>query len=46
MQDTITEQIEQIMEMENLEERWKIEAEANDEAERILSSQPMPSEDV
>ncbi|KAL1326430.1 hypothetical protein HN51_036524 [Arachis hypogaea] len=44
--DTITEQIEQIMEMENLEERWKIEAEANDEAERILSSQPMPSEDV
>ncbi|XP_027339779.1 uncharacterized protein LOC113853557 isoform X2 [Abrus precatorius] len=44
--DSITEQIEQIMELENLEERWKIQAEANDEAERLLSSQPMPLEEV
>ncbi|KAK7318103.1 hypothetical protein RJT34_02801 [Clitoria ternatea] len=44
--NSITEQIEQIMELENLEERWKIQAEANDEAERLLSSQPIPSEEV
>ncbi|CAL0330987.1 unnamed protein product [Lupinus luteus] len=43
--DSITEQIEQIMELENLEERWKIQAEANDEAERLLSSQSMPFEE-
>ncbi|KAK7251429.1 hypothetical protein RIF29_34619 [Crotalaria pallida] len=43
--DSITEQIEQIMELENLEERWKIQAEANDEAERLLSSQTMPFEE-
>ncbi|KAI4315535.1 hypothetical protein L6164_028333 [Bauhinia variegata] len=44
--DSITEQIRQIMELENLEERWKIQAEANDEAERLLSSQPLPYEEI
>ncbi|KAL2342672.1 hypothetical protein Fmac_003957 [Flemingia macrophylla] len=44
--DSIKEQIEQIMELENLEERWKIQAEANDEAERLLSSEPMPLDEV
>jgi hypothetical protein len=39
-QENIAQQIEQIMELENLEEKWKIQAEANDEAERLLSSQP------
>jgi hypothetical protein len=38
--ENIAQQIEQIMELENLEEKWKIQAEANDEAERLLSSQP------
>ncbi|OMO79777.1 hypothetical protein CCACVL1_13435 [Corchorus capsularis] len=37
--ETIAEQIQQIMELENLEEKWKLQAEANDEAERLLSSQ-------
>lgn len=37
----IAEQIQQIMEIENLEERWRIQAEANDEVERLLSSQPL-----
>ncbi|GLT47446.1 hypothetical protein SLA2020_211440 [Shorea laevis] len=41
--ETISEQIQQIMELENLEEKWRFQAEANDEAERLLSSQPMPS---
>ncbi|KAJ8764897.1 hypothetical protein K2173_010362 [Erythroxylum novogranatense] len=44
--ENIAEQIEQIMELENLEERWKLQAEANDEAERLLTSQPVPSEQV
>ncbi|CAI8619590.1 unnamed protein product [Vicia faba] len=44
--DGFTEQIEQIMELENLEERWKMQAEANDEAERLLSSQPLPLDEV
>ncbi|XP_054823525.1 uncharacterized protein LOC129321685 isoform X2 [Prosopis cineraria] len=44
--DNIMEQIQQIMELENLEERWKIQAEANDEAERLLSSQSLPYEEV
>ncbi|KMZ65065.1 Pentatricopeptide repeat (PPR) superfamily protein [Zostera marina] len=39
--ERISEQIEQIMEIENLEETWKIQAEANDEVERLLSSQPL-----
>ncbi|CAG7861109.1 unnamed protein product [Brassica rapa] len=38
--ENIAQQIEQIMELENLEEKWKLQAEANDEAERLLSSQP------
>ncbi|KAJ0971733.1 hypothetical protein J5N97_019692 [Dioscorea zingiberensis] len=37
----LAEQIEQIAEIENLEERWRIQAEANDEVERLLSSQPV-----
>lgn len=44
--ETTAEQIQQIMELENLEEKWKIQAEANDEAERLLSSQPIPAEDI
>ncbi|KAG9448263.1 hypothetical protein H6P81_014391 [Aristolochia fimbriata] len=44
--ETISQQIEQIMELENLEERWRIQAEANDEVERLLSSQPLPTEVV
>ncbi|KAF7828135.1 PPR superfamily protein [Senna tora] len=44
--DSIMDQIQQTMELENLEERWKIQAEANDEAERLLSSQPLPSEEI
>ncbi|ESQ28904.1 hypothetical protein EUTSA_v10023389mg [Eutrema salsugineum] len=38
--ENIAQQIEQMMELENLEEKWKLQAEANDEAERLLSSQP------
>ncbi|KAK8948766.1 hypothetical protein KSP39_PZI005063 [Platanthera zijinensis] len=34
------EQIQQIMEIENLEERWRIQAEANDEVERLLNAPP------
>ncbi|XP_039118147.1 uncharacterized protein LOC120254065 [Dioscorea cayenensis subsp. rotundata] len=37
---SIVEQIEQITEIENLKEGWRIQAEANDEVERLLSSQP------
>lgn len=44
--ENIAEQIQQIMELENLEERWKIQAEANDEVERLLSSEPASSEEV
>ncbi|CAL1373596.1 unnamed protein product [Linum trigynum] len=42
--ESIAEQIEQIMELEDLEERWKLQAEANDEAERLLGSQTVPAE--
>lgn len=42
--ENIAEQIQQIMEIENLEERWRIQAEANDEVERLLSSQPASTE--
>nr|XP_011463994.1 PREDICTED: uncharacterized protein LOC101312449 [Fragaria vesca subsp. vesca] len=42
--ENIAEQIQQTMELENLEERWRIQVEANDEAERLLSSQPLPTE--
>lgn len=44
--ESIAEQIQQIMELENLEEKWKIQAEANDEAERLLSSEPLASEKI
>ncbi|OIT39814.1 PREDICTED: uncharacterized protein LOC109237621 [Nicotiana attenuata] len=44
--ENIAEQIQQIMELENLEEKWKIQAEANDEAERLLSSEPITTETV
>ncbi|KAK9274787.1 hypothetical protein L1049_022039 [Liquidambar formosana] len=44
--ESIAEQIEQIMELENLEERWRLQAEANDEVERLLSSEPIPTEQV
>ncbi|CAN4115558.1 unnamed protein product [Withania somnifera] len=44
--ENIAEQIQQIMELENLEEKWKIQAEANDEAERLLSSEPITIEKV
>ncbi|KAL8063967.1 hypothetical protein ABFX02_01G060800 [Erythranthe guttata] len=42
--ENIAEQIEQIMEIENLEEKWRLQAEANDEAERLLSSEPVPAD--
>uniref|UniRef100_A0A6M2F5X0 Pentatricopeptide repeat-containing protein n=1 Tax=Populus davidiana TaxID=266767 RepID=A0A6M2F5X0_9ROSI len=44
--ESIAEQIQKTMELENLEERWRLQAEANDEAERLLSSQPVPTEQV
>ncbi|KAI3468602.1 hypothetical protein Pfo_025265 [Paulownia fortunei] len=44
--ENIAEQIEQIMEIENLEEKWRLQAEANDEAERLFSSEPAPAEQV
>ncbi|KAK4373895.1 hypothetical protein RND71_004572 [Anisodus tanguticus] len=42
--ENIAEQIQQIMELENLEEKWKIQAEVNDEAERLLSTEPITTE--
>ncbi|GMQ05780.1 hypothetical protein CsSME_00050663 [Camellia sinensis var. sinensis] len=42
--ESIAEQIQQIMEIENLEEGWRIQAEANDEVERLLSSETTSSE--
>ncbi|XP_010231573.1 uncharacterized protein LOC100835405 isoform X4 [Brachypodium distachyon] len=36
--ERISEQIQQLMEIDGLEEQWRIQAEANDEAERLLSS--------
>lgn len=42
--ESISEQIQQIMELENLEEKWRLQAEANDEAERLINSQAMPTE--
>nr|CAD1823602.1 unnamed protein product [Ananas comosus var. bracteatus] len=42
--ERISEQIQQIMEIENLEERWRIQAEANDEVERLLRSEQLSSE--
>ncbi|XP_052625128.1 uncharacterized protein LOC111894309 isoform X2 [Lactuca sativa] len=40
--ETIAEQIQQIMELENLEEKWRIQAEANDEVEKLLSTEIIP----
>ncbi|KAG0489046.1 hypothetical protein HPP92_007657 [Vanilla planifolia] len=37
--ESIAEQIQQTMEIENLEERWFVQAEANDEVERLLNDQ-------
>ncbi|KAK2999078.1 hypothetical protein RJ639_022809 [Escallonia herrerae] len=42
--ESVAEQIQQIMELENLEERWRIQAKANDEVERLLSSEPLSAE--
>ncbi|CAO2163672.1 unnamed protein product [Urochloa humidicola] len=36
--ERISEQIQQLMDIDSLEEQWRIQAEANDEAERLLSS--------
>nr|GEV56397.1 hypothetical protein [Tanacetum cinerariifolium] len=44
--ETIAAQIEQIMELENLEEKWRIQAEANDEVEKLLSTEIAPSQQV
>ncbi|GMH26724.1 hypothetical protein Nepgr_028567 [Nepenthes gracilis] len=44
--ESIAKQIEQIMELENLEERWRLQAEANDEVERLLSTEPLSSEQI
>ncbi|XP_057802503.1 uncharacterized protein LOC131017793 isoform X2 [Salvia miltiorrhiza] len=44
--ENIAQQIEQIMEIENLEEKWRLQAEANDEAERLLSSEPVPADQI
>ncbi|KAH6783437.1 Pentatricopeptide repeat superfamily protein [Perilla frutescens var. hirtella] len=44
--ENIAQQIEQIMEIENLEEKWRLQAEANDEAERLLSSEPVPVDQI
>ncbi|KAJ3695708.1 hypothetical protein LUZ60_001085 [Juncus effusus] len=42
--ERISEQIQQIMEIDNLEEQWRIQAEANDEVERLLNSGTMSNE--
>ncbi|XP_059645344.1 uncharacterized protein LOC132286926 isoform X2 [Cornus florida] len=44
--ESIADQIQQIMELENLEEKWRLQAEANDEVERLLNSEPLPTEQV
>ncbi|KAL2902799.1 hypothetical protein RDABS01_027881 [Bienertia sinuspersici] len=41
-EENIAKQIEQIIELENLEERWRQQAEANDEVEKLLSSEHYP----
>ncbi|KAJ3705598.1 hypothetical protein LUZ61_009303 [Rhynchospora tenuis] len=42
--ERISEQIQQIMEIDNLEEQWRMQAEANDEVERLLNSDTLPNE--
>ncbi|KAL3499220.1 hypothetical protein ACH5RR_038313 [Cinchona calisaya] len=44
--ENIAQQIQQIMEIENLEEKWRLQAAANDEAERLLSTEPASAEQV
>ncbi|KAL8545666.1 hypothetical protein ACS0TY_005704 [Phlomoides rotata] len=44
--EKIAQQMEQIMEIGNLEEKWRIQDEANDEAERLLSYDPAISEQL
>ncbi|KAL9690114.1 hypothetical protein QQ045_010508 [Rhodiola kirilowii] len=44
--ERIAEQIQQIMELESLEEKWRIQAEANDEVERLVSSEAMLPEQL
>ncbi|GAB2230340.1 hypothetical protein Droror1_Dr00014603 [Drosera rotundifolia] len=39
----IAKQIKQIMDLEHLEERWRQQAEANDEVERLLTTDALPS---
>ncbi|KAJ4806532.1 Pentatricopeptide repeat (PPR) superfamily protein [Rhynchospora pubera] len=42
--ERISEQIQQIMEIDNLEEQWRMQAEANDEVERLLNSDTLSNE--
>ncbi|KAL9230948.1 hypothetical protein vseg_006231 [Gypsophila vaccaria] len=42
--ENVAKQIQQMMEVENLEERWRLQAEANDEVERLLNSEPLTTE--
>ncbi|XP_021757672.1 uncharacterized protein LOC110722696 [Chenopodium quinoa] len=44
--ENVAKQIEQLMELENLEERWRQQVEANDEVERLLSNESLSSEQV
>lgn len=44
--ESIAKQIQQIMELENLEERWRLQAEANDEVERLLRTESLSNEQV
>ncbi|XP_020580268.1 uncharacterized protein LOC110024564 isoform X2 [Phalaenopsis equestris] len=44
--ESIAKQIQQIMEIENLEERWRIQAEANDEVERLLNAPQTSTEQL
>lgn len=43
---SIAEQIERLMELEDLEKQWRIQAEANDEVERLLRSAPVLPDSV
>ncbi|XP_073055586.1 uncharacterized protein [Primulina eburnea] len=44
--ENVADQIKQIMEIENLEEKWRFQAEANDEAEKLLTSEPVSPEQI
>jgi hypothetical protein len=39
--ESIADQIERLMDVEDLQMAWKIQAEANDELERLLQSSPL-----